>query len=176
MRLSALEQRRSAIVHVKLKELRAFLTDNALDPEAHAADTYRFLSKLKSVLGNLNNHVSFVGTLMAKEYLSRLFEIGDFDAAAKAQGAAGIDIDFRTPDGKHIAAEIKTTFPYQPGFGAKQREMISKDVAKLRASNADVKFLFLTERLSFDAAKKIGAWAGANIHVVLLPTGDEYIL
>ena len=65
-----------------------------------------------------------------------------FDADAKAQGAPGIDIEFRTQDGRRIAAEIKTTFPYQPGFGAKQREMISKDIEKLKKSNADVKVPF----------------------------------
>lgn len=113
---------------------------------------------------------------MAKDYLSRDFDVRGFDAAVKAQGAPGIDIEFRTPDGKRIAAEIKTTFPYQPGFGAKQREMISKDIDKLKKSSADVKFLFLTEQLSFEAAKKIRAWTGSGIRVVLLPRGEEFLL
>jgi hypothetical protein len=176
MKLSQREDGYSATVHAKLQELRAFLTDNALDPAAHPADAYLFLSKLKSVLGNLNNDISFVATLVAKEYLSQKFDVSAFDAAAKAQGAPGIDIEFRTWDGKRIAAEIKTTFPYQPGFGAKQREMISKDIEKLKKSNADVKFLFLTEQLSFEAVKKIRAWTGSGIRVVLLPHGEEFLL
>jgi hypothetical protein len=75
-----------------------------------------------------------------------------------------------------MAAEIKTTFPYQPGFGAKQREMISKDIEELKKSDADVKFLFLTEQQSFEAAKKIRAWKGSGIRVVLLPRGKEFVL
>jgi hypothetical protein len=176
MKFSELERRYSETIHEKLQELRAFLTDHALDPAAHPADAYLFLSKLKSVLGNLNNDISFVATLMAKQYLSGKFDLRAFDAAAKAQGAPGIDIEFRTQDGKRIVAEIKTTFPYQPGFGAKQREMISKDIDKLKKSDADAKFLFLTEQLSFEAAKKIRAWTGSGIRVVLLPRGEEFLL
>lgn len=176
MKLSKTEHAYSASIHSKLQELRAFFTDNALDTEAHPNDTYLFLSKLKAVLGNVNNDISFVATLMAKEYLSRSFDVSRFDAAEKAQGAPGIDIEFRTQDGKRIAAEIKTTFPYQPGFGAKQREMISKDIEKLKKSDADVKFLFLTERLSFETARKVRNWTGCGIRVVLLPAGDEQLL
>jgi hypothetical protein len=176
MKISEPETRYSRTIHEKLQELRAFLTDNALDPAAHPADAYLFLSKLKSVLGNLNNDISFVATLMAKDYLSRHFDVSAFDAAAKAQGAPGIDIEFCTQDGMRVAAEIKTTFPYQLGFGAKQHEMISKDIDKLKKSNADVKFLFLTERLSFEAARKVRNWTGCGIRVVLLPAGDEQLL
>ena len=176
MKLSDIEHGYSASIHSKLRELRKFLTENALDPAAHPADTYLFLSNLKAILGNASNDLSFVATLMAKEYLSEHFDVSAFDAAAKAQGAPGIDIEFRTDDGKRIAAEIKTTFPYQPRFGAKQREMISKDIAKLKGSNADIKFLFLTEQRSFYEAKKIRQWSGAGIRVVLLPDGDEFSL
>lgn len=176
MKISEPERRYSGTIHEKLQELRAFLTDNALDPAAHPADAYLFLSKLKSVLGNLNNDISFVATLMAKDYLSRNFDVSAFYAAAKAQGAPGIDIEFCTPDGKRIAAEIKTTYPYQPGFGAQQRAMISKDIDKLKKSTADVKFLFLTEELSFESVKKVRSWTGAGIRVVLLPRGDEFLL
>lgn len=176
MKLSDLEREYRTTIHTKLRELREFFSEAPLDPEAHPTEAYRFLSRLKGVLGNLNNDISYVATLMAKEYLSRQFDITSFDAAAKPQGASGIDIEFRTPDGKCIAAEIKTTFPYQPAFGAKQREMISKDVAKLKSSTADVKFLFLTEKLSFEAAKKVRTWMSAGIHVVLLPSGEEFFL
>jgi len=54
--------------------------------------------------------------------------------------------------------------------------MISKDIDKLKKSDADVKFLFLTEQLSFEAAKKIRAWTGSGIRVVLLPRGEEFLL
>jgi hypothetical protein len=175
-KLSDDERKHSESIHRKLQDLRAFFTDHALDPAANPAEAYHFFAKLKTVLGNLNNDISFVATLMAKEYLSRSFDVAGFDAAAKAQGAPGIDIEFRTHDGKRVAAEIKTTFPYQPGFGAKQREKISKDIDKLKKSDADVKFLFLTEQLSFESVKKVRAWSGAGIRVVLLPGGEELTL
>jgi hypothetical protein len=53
-------------------------------------------------LGNLNNNVGFVATLLVKAYTERRFAITDFDAGAKAQGAAGIDIVAKTGDGKMI--------------------------------------------------------------------------
>ncbi len=176
MKVSAIERKYNTRIHAKLRDLREFFTADPLNPEAQAAEAYLFLSKLKAILGNLNNDLSYVATLMAKEYLSRQFDISCFDAAAKPQGASGIDVEFHTPDGKRIAAEIKTTFPYQPGFGAKQREMISKDIDKLKKSSADVKFLFLTEELSFESVKKVRAWTGAGVRVVLLPGGEELTL
>lgn len=176
MKLSDLEREYSTTIHTKLRELRDFFSEAPLDPEAHPIEAYRFLSRLKGVLGNLNNDISYVATLMAKEYLSQHFDISSFDAAAKPQGAAGIDVEFRTPDGRRIAAEIKTTFPYQPGFGAQQRATISKDIEKLKKSDADAKFLFVTEQLTFESVKKVRAWTGAGIRVVLLPGGEELTL
>src|ERR1700678_3552962 len=128
MKLSDIEREYSTSIHTKLRELKEFFSEAPLDLEADPLDAYRFLSRLKGVLGNLNNDISYVATLMAKEYLSQHFDITSFDAAAKPQGALGIDVEFRTPNGKRIAAEIKTTYPYQPGFGAQQRATISKDI------------------------------------------------
>ena len=56
-------------------------------------------------MGNLNNNVGFVATLLVKAYTERRFAITDFDAGAKAQGAAGIDIVAKTGDGKMIVGE-----------------------------------------------------------------------
>ena len=63
------------------------------------------MSAAKAVHGNLSNVIGFVATPLMKRYLASRFGIADFDSAAKAQGAAGIDIDVRTPDGETIAGE-----------------------------------------------------------------------
>jgi hypothetical protein len=43
----------------------------------------------------------------------------------------------QTSDGRKIIGELKTTKPYQPGFGAQQRSMILKDLARLATLPAD---------------------------------------
>ena len=76
---------------------------------------FSYLTGIKAALGNLSNDLGFVATLLVKHYLEH-FAIIDFDAAAKAQGAAGVDIEAATADGRTIAGELKTTTPYQPSI------------------------------------------------------------
>jgi len=176
MKLSKIEHQYSEAIRVKLEALHQILIDDVLSPETQPAETYRFLTRVKIALGNFNNDLSFIATLMAKEYLAKQLDVSTFDAAAKAPGSPGIDIVFTTRDGKRVAGEVKTTIPYKPGFGANQREKIGNDIEKLRASNADMKFLFFTDRTTFEAARQVPAWVGTKIKVVLLPTGEEYSL
>ncbi len=137
---------------------------------------YEFLSKMRRIQGNLSNDVSYVATLMAKRYLAEGFDIEHFDAAEKPQGAPGIDIDVRTRDGQRIVAEIKTTMPYRTSdFGAQQAAMIKRDLDKLNAAPAQVKFLFVTESPTFAILRRPKyAQALAATRMVLLPAGDEY--
>jgi hypothetical protein len=44
-----------------------------------------------------------------------------------------MDIEAITLDGLIIVGELKTTEPYQPGFGAQQRTMIMKDLDRCKA-------------------------------------------
>ncbi len=97
------------------------------------------------ITGNINNDVGFLATLLVKRFLAGRFGITDFDAAEKPQGASGIDIEAQTSDGRKIVGELKTTKPYQPGFGAQQRSMILKDLARLATSPADYRFMFVTD-------------------------------
>jgi|SRR6267143_7084655 len=60
---------------------------------------YRWLVEIKMVLGNLNNDVSFVGALLAKDFLLKRHRISGIDISLKAQGAPGLDIDETTSDG-----------------------------------------------------------------------------
>lgn len=87
---------------------------------------------------------------MAKHFLEQKFGPIDLDAGEKPQGAPGPDIGIELPDGRLVHCEIKTTKPYQPGFGAQQKAMMKKDLAKLKSSNTDLKFMMVTNQNAFE--------------------------
>jgi hypothetical protein len=60
-----------------------------------------------------------------------------------------MDIEARTVDGLVIVGELKTTKPYQPGFGAQQRTMILKDLDRLQSTVADYRLMFVTDSEAF---------------------------
>lgn len=138
-------------IREKDRALRQFLDDVSFPVGTDAQDWLTYLTGIKTALGNLNNTLGFVATLMVKSYLERRFGILDFDAAGKPQGASGIDIEASTPDGLRIVGELKTTKPYRPGFGAAQRKAIIKDLSRLAASNADHRFMFVVDADAFSA-------------------------
>jgi len=71
------------------------------------------------------------------------------------KGHPEIDIEVVSSDGVSIAAEIKTTVPYQEsGFGAQQAASFKKDFMKLAASNANEKFMLVTDAFTFEALKR----------------------
>ncbi|UWU19489.1 hypothetical protein N2599_37295 (plasmid) [Rhizobium sullae] len=127
---SSSEQRFCEIIRGKDRALRDFLSGSRLPDHIDAQTWLTYLTGIKSALGNLNNDLAFVATLLVKRYLQDRFGILDFDAAGKAQGAAGVDIEAITKDGKPIVGELKTTKPYEPGFGAQQRTMMLKDLKR----------------------------------------------
>ena len=152
------EERARAAILEKDSALRRYLAEHNLPGDDPAA-LIAYLTRLKNLLGNISNDLSFVATLLVKRYLAERFGVTDFDAAAKAQGAAGIDIEARTAGGQTIVGELKTTKPYQPGFGAQQRTMILKDLGRLAASAADHRFMFVTDPDAFATLCK-PTWAG----------------
>src|SRR5579864_2450832 len=102
--------------------VRTFLHGGGLSDPPNPKQWLEYLCTIRAILGNLNNSISFVATQLAKEYLATQLYVSGFDAAEKAQGAPGLDIDIRDSDGRHIVAEIKTTVPYgQTDFGAAQK-------------------------------------------------------
>lgn len=152
--------------------LRALLAGSVLSPEIDARSWLAHLTGVKAVLGNLSNDVSFVATLLVKRYLSDRFAITDFDAAAKPQGAAGEDIVAMTPDRRKIVGELKTTTPYQPGFGAQQRTTIIKDLTRLATSAAHHRFMFVTDADTFATLCEPAWMARApGVEIVDLVTG-----
>ena len=147
--LSSAEAAACDAIKAKDRDLRAFLSSNELAEPIEPGGWLQYLTNLKHNLGNLNNNVGFVATLLVKAYLERRFAITDFDAGAKAQGAAGIDIVAKTGDGKMIVGELKTTKPYQPGFGAQQRTTILKDLNRLARTTADHRLMFVIDADTF---------------------------
>jgi hypothetical protein len=115
-------------------------------PEAGATlEWFEFIAKVRAIQGNISNDQSFLGTMLAKLYLMQHFDLGDYDAAGKEQGAPGLDIDIRLDTGERIIGEIKTTVPYgEKDLGAQQKDSFRKDFKKLNEAQADYKFFFIT--------------------------------
>jgi hypothetical protein len=173
--LTEKERRYCSDIADRVSRLRAFLSENTLAEPPEAAKWHSFLSELRKIQGNVSNDGSFIATLLAKQYLHSQFGV-DFDAAAKPQGAPGIDIDVKTTEGRRIVAEIKTTVPYQASdFGAQQAASFKKDFAKLAASEADYKFLFVTDSAAFAALHKDKyTKLMPGVRIVHLATGQEH--
>lgn len=89
---------------------------------------FNFLKITKSILGNFNNDVSFLATLLAKIYLVTKHPGVEFDAAFRSQSAPGLDIDIWLPEGRQVIGEVKTVEPYgENDFGAQQRNSFVRD-------------------------------------------------
>lgn len=159
-----------------LDDLKQFLcTETCSSDDISPQRLYSYLARAKIILGNLNLSISFAGNLMAKHYLMAKLSMFPFDAARKAQGAPGLDIDARTIDGKRVVAEVKTTDPYLiDDLGAAQKTEFRKDFEKLKNAVAEHKFFFVTEVKSFGVMKKKYAREIPGVTVVLLTTGEEH--
>lgn len=176
MSLSSGEIRYCEAIRAKDNALRSFLMTSALPDRIEPRDWLEYLTGIKSALGNLSNDVAFVATLIVKDYLVQRFGIADFDAAGKPQGAAGEDIIARANDGRRIIGELKTTKPYQPGFGAAQRNALLKDLARLAAATADYRFMFVTDLDAFTTlCKPVFAKRAPGVEIVHLPTGQAFL-
>ena len=161
----------------RMQSLRAFLDAKVLPTPDDFLRWFAILEKYKSIQGNLNNDVSFLATLMAKAFLGAHFEIDDFDAAEKPQGAPGLDIDIQTTDGQRIIGEIKTTHPYKADdLGAQQKAMFVKDFQKLNKEKAAIKFFFVTDGATFELMKKPKYRSQIpGVRIVNLISGEETI-
>lgn len=139
-------------------------------------DWLAFLSTMKQITGNASNDVSFIATLLAKEYLCSVLHMVPFDAALKPQGAPGLDIDERTVSGERVVAETKTTVPYlETDLGAAQKATFRKDFDKLRLADAPYKFFFLTNQRAYDLMIRRYARDLAGVSIVLLPTASHSV-
>lgn len=173
--LTTAESQYLSAIQNKDFELRAFLAANPLPEQPKVDLWFDYLKTIKDILGNLNNSIGFVATLLAKRYLSTRFDVEHFDAAEKAQGASGPDILVRTVDGQTVQCEIKTTRPYQPGFGAQQKVKIKEDLRKLTKCSADYRLMLVTDQEAFRAlCKPYYAGFAEGLEIVNLLTGEAF--
>ena len=146
-----------------------YLSTNAApiddDPEAW----FEFIAGIRDIQGNISNVQSFLATMLVKWYLMSRFNLADFDAAEKAQGAPGLDIDVLTDRGERIVGEIKTTVPYgKNDLGAQQKSTFQKDFKKLNEANAPHKFFFVTSRRTFEIMQARYAHLIPDVEIILL--------
>ncbi len=154
----------------KTVKLNQFMSDNISPPTNDTLAWFKYIAKIREIQGNTSNDQSFLATMLAKDYLMQHYDLATYDAAEKPQGAAGLDIDERTQDGKRIIAEIKSTVPYgKKDLGSAQRTSFQKDFAKLRENEADHKFFFVTDQRTYDIViKKYKSEEIPDVDVVLL--------
>ncbi len=181
MDLTKGERSRLSTISAKLSALRGNLESKPIPTESETGPQwYERLSQIKRILGNFDNDVSFVASLMAKEFLMTHHKMRPFDVSQKPQGAPGLDIDQTTEDGQRVIAEIKTTIPYgATDFGASQKKTVRSDFGKLEANGAEHKYFFVTEKRTFQVVTERYLMALRGAALVLLPealTNKEYIL
>lgn len=152
----------------KIDNLKEFLYSNDIDKD-DIYKLYKYFNKIKDILGIFNTDISYISCLMAKEYLSSRFDLNNFDVSEKSQSAPGIDIVVYTKDSQKIIAEIKTTIPYKiTDFGANQIDSLRKDFAKLKNTEANFKFMFVTEESAYNVLNKKYIKDLDGIYLVLL--------
>ncbi len=70
----------------RLTELRNYLNDANLADDADMATWYRYVATIRAIQGNINNDLSFIATVMVKQYLGLRFDISNFDAHRRHKG------------------------------------------------------------------------------------------
>ena len=141
--------------------------------EAPRADDTRawlsYLLVLKAIQGKLNYDISFLACLLAKEYLSSRFDSLDWDVTATSHGAVGLDVNVVTVGGVRIVGTVRTIIPHlRHDFDASQMAALRRDVARLTAVEASLKYVFLTDRRAYELLSGPYAPALAGVEVVLL--------
>ena len=132
-------------------------------------ELFEIYKKFKFICGNINNDISFLLSLYAKEYLLRNHKLSEIDMAVKSQNANGFDIDIFDICGKRIIGEIKSTKSIKDNdFGAQQKKEIVKDLNKLRLSKAEIKYFFVSEENTYNILKIKYREMAEGITIVLL--------
>ncbi len=164
------EKKQLATIKRRLEQTLEYLGSHHLSDQYDLPTWFDVLNGLRQVQGNPNNDISFVACLLAKIWLSKSFDTGNFDVAAKAQGASGLDIDF-VSHGRRIVGEVKSTVPYigaKGDLGAQQKTTFKKDFEKLNKAMANQKFFFVTDRATYDIVLKKYSRLIPEVEVVLL--------
>jgi hypothetical protein len=168
------EARYLELLNAKDLRIREFLDNSKLAAEDVAQQLLHFRT-LKAAIGNLGNDLSFLASMLAVNFLRTKHGPLTFDAGLKPQGAAGLDIDLTAIVGTRIIGEIKTTTPYQPGFGANQMKEVLKDLDRLNSTVADFRYFFVADDEAYDAmTRRKFAERGSGIMVVEVLSGKSF--
>ncbi|MCX6839775.1 MAG: hypothetical protein NTX35_18490 [Verrucomicrobia bacterium] len=165
----------------KLCELRDFLDSCPLDENLDLRRLKTAVEQVQETQGNLANDGSLIACVLARQFLQRRFEIPAFDAAAKPQGAPGLDVEVLTSSSERIIGEIKTTVPYERnrrGLGANQKATFIKDFEKLEEKEAQHKFFFVTNHFTHEVVSvRYGKrLRDGNIELILLGGGEKSLI
>ena len=169
MEMTVGEKKQLDSILLIMNNLKDYLNIKKINESENIREIYRYIVEIKNIQGNINNSISYISCLLAKEYLIRNLNLKNIDVSIKPQSANGLDIDEILDNGKRIIAEIKTIFPYgENDFGAAQKKSFMNDFKKLNDTNADYKYLFITEKKSFDIIMKKYNYYIQNINIVFL--------
>lgn len=165
----------------KLSDLRDCLNSWPLDENLDLCRLKRAVEQVQEIQGNLANDGSLIACVLARQFLQQRFDIPAFDAAAKPQGAPGLDVDVLTASQERIIGEIKTTVPYERhrrDLGSNQKESFLKDFKKLEGNEAQHKFFFVTSPFTHEvvSARYGNRLRDQNIKLVLLDHDDESLI
>ncbi len=157
----------------KLSKLRDLLNLSLLEQDLDLWSLKTAVEQIQEIQGNLANDGSLIACVLARQFLQQRFDIPGFDAAAKPQGAPGLDVDILTSSQERIIAEIKTTVPYERirrDLGANQKYTFIKDFEKLEGNEAHHKFFFVTSAFTHEVvSQRYGKrLRDQNIELVLL--------
>jgi hypothetical protein len=173
---SPLEQNALAGIAARTSRLADYLARTRTpSQDSPIGDWLSFLSGMKAIVGNSDNDVSLVATILARDWLCAQLPMRWFDAVAKAQNAPGLDVDEQTASGERVVGELKTTEPYKvTDFGSAQIDSIRKDFVKLNAAEAAHRFFFVTTRRAFDILSRKYSSEIPQVTIVLLPSGETH--
>ncbi len=158
----------------QIDELRSYLDTHELPEDSSPDEWFDYAAGMKAIQGNTSNNLSFLACVLAKRYLAARFDIGDYDAAEKAQGAPGLDIDLTTNGNERIVGEIKTTVPHKENdLGSAQKTSFQKDFAKLNRAEAHFKFFFVTNTKTFEVVQQRYIDLIPGVELVLLTDTAE---
>ena len=169
MKMTKNEETQLNNIKTIIGKLKSYLGNSDINDIDELKKIYNYISEIKSIQGNLNNSISYIACLMAKEYLLKNYDINNIDVSIKPQSANGLDIDEKLNNGERIICEIKTIFPLvENDFGSAQRNSFRNDFKKLNETVSKHKILFVTEQKAFNVLKEKYLNELVNVKIVLL--------
>ena len=129
---------------------------------------YEKYENVKKVLGNFDNDVGCIATIMVKFWLKdNGCDTEEFNCF-ESQNANGFDVDKVSKNGEPVIGELKTTIPVEKDgtkLGANQRKSIKNDLIHLEdgcktkenshRENSKDRYMFVTNKNTFEETKKI---------------------